>query len=293
MVKSMTGYGRAVHRKDEYFVSVEMKSVNSRFCEVSLKMPKQLLSMEEKIKKVIYNDVHRGRLEVYITLEGQHITGKDLEVDWDLLDKYFQTLHNVQSKYGLNNSIEISDLLQIEGVFQAKEVEKMDEQIEKQLLDMVHKATYELVSMREQEGLQLSRDIMAQLNEMENCLIEIKNQAPIVIQSYRERLEKKLKDFLGDDYTIEEQRLLTEVAIITDKADINEEVTRINSHVQQVKETLNAEGPVGRKLDFLVQELNREINTIGSKGNDAIISSKVVEMKALLEKMKEQVQNIE
>lgn len=293
MVKSMTGYGRAEIRKDEYFMAVEMKSVNHRFCEISLKMPKQLLSIEEKMKKVIYNDIHRGRLEVYITLEGNNINGKDLEVDWDLLEKYFQTFQNVQSKYSLSNAVEISDLLQIEGAFLVKEVDKMDNEVEMQLLEMVQKATYELVSMREQEGLQLSKDILAQLNYIEASLLEITKQAPTVIQSYRERLEKKLKDFLGNQYVIEEQRLLTEVAILADKADINEEVTRIQSHIQQVRKALNLNEPIGRKLDFLVQELNREINTIGSKGNDAIISSQVVEMKTRLEKMKEQVQNIE
>ena len=293
MVKSMTGYGRAEIRKDEYFMSVEMKSVNHRFCEISLKMPKQLLSLEEKIKKVIYNDIHRGRLEVYITIEGKNISGKELEVNWDLLNKYFQTFQNIQLKYSLNKTMEVSDLLQIEGAFQVKEMDKMDSVIETQLLEMIQMATYELVSMREQEGLQLSKDILSQLNHIEASLLEISKQAPTVIQSYRERLEKKLKDFLGNHYVIEEQRLLTEVAILADKADINEEVTRIKSHIQQVRKALKIDEPIGRKLDFLVQELNREINTIGSKGNDAIISSQVVEMKTRLEKMKEQVQNIE
>ena len=293
MVKSMTGYGRAEMRKDEYFMAVEMKSVNHRFCEISLKMPKQLLSIEEKIKKVIYNDIHRGRLEVYLTLEGKNINGKQLEVDWHLLDKYVQTFQAVQTKFSLNNALEVSDLLQIEGAFQVKEVAILDSEIEIQLLEMVRKATYELVSMREQEGLQLSKDILVQLNYIEAALMEITKQAPTVIHSYRERLEKKLKDFLGNHYVIEEQRLLTEVAILADKADINEEVTRIQSHIQQMKKSFNSNEPIGRKLDFLVQELNREINTIGSKGNDAIISSQVVEMKTRLEKIKEQVQNIE
>ncbi|MDX5476245.1 MAG: YicC family protein [Bacillaceae bacterium] len=293
MVKSMTGYGRAEMRKDECFMAVEMKSVNHRFCEISLKVPKQLLSIEEKIKKVIYNDIHRGRLEVYLTLEGKNINGKQLEVDWHLLDKYVQTFQAVQTKFSLNNALEVSDLLQIVGAFQVKEVAILDSEIEIQLLEMVRKATYELVSMREQEGLQLSKDILVQLNYIEAALMEITKQAPTVIHSYRERLEKKLKDFLGNHYVIEEQRLLTEVAILADKADINEEVTRIQSHIQQMKKSFNSNEPIGRKLDFLVQELNREINTIGSKGNDAIISSQVVEMKTRLEKIKEQVQNIE
>jgi uncharacterized protein (TIGR00255 family) len=291
MVKSMTGFGRAETKTDAYQILIEMKSVNHRFCEINIRMPKQFLAIEEKIKKVVSSHLHRGRVEMFITLEGKGLGCKKLSVDWDLLTAYIQTLEQVKNKYQISSSIEINDILQLEDVITIMEEESRLEEIEKTLLDNVLLATEQLVSMRTIEGEQLRQDIITHLTYIEEIASKLKDYAPIVVESYRNRLEKKMKEYIGSQ--IDEQRIMAEAAIFADKADINEELKRIHSHIGQFTHSLQSNDAVGRKLDFLVQELNREVNTIGSKANDASIANSVVEMKACLEKIKEQVQNIE
>ncbi|WP_010193106.1 YicC/YloC family endoribonuclease [Bacillus sp. m3-13] len=291
MVKSMTGFGRAEAKQGSYQILVEMKSVNHRFCEINIRMPKQFLAMEEKMKKVVHSYLQRGRIEMFITIEGQDIHDKHLNVDWELLSAYIDTIHKVKDRYQISGSIEINDILKLENVFTIMETQTGMEAIEEILLDQVHLASKQLVAMRKAEGDQLQKDIITHLTFIENMSEQLAKLGPTVVEAYRLRLEKKLKEYLGSQ--IDEQRILAEAAIFADKADINEELKRINSHLGQFTQTLQSADPVGRKLDFLVQELNREVNTIGSKANDANIANLVVEMKACLEKIKEQVQNIE
>ncbi|TYS61552.1 YicC family protein [Sutcliffiella horikoshii] len=291
MVKSMTGFGRAEAKQGSYQILVEMKSVNHRFCEINIRMPKQFLAMEEKMKKVVHSYLQRGRIEMFITIEGQDIHDKHLNVDWELLSAYIDSIHKVKDRYQISGSIEINDILKLENVFTIMETQTGMEAIEEILLDQVHLASKQLVAMRKAEGDQLQKDIITHLNFIENMSEQLAKLGPTVVEAYRLRLEKKLKEYLGSQ--IDEQRILAEAAIFADKADINEELKRINSHLGQFTQTLQSADPVGRKLDFLVQELNREVNTIGSKANDANIANLVVEMKACLEKIKEQVQNIE
>ncbi|ART76290.1 YicC/YloC family endoribonuclease [Sutcliffiella horikoshii] len=291
MVKSMTGFGRAEAKQGSYQILVEMKSVNHRFCEINIRMPKQFLAMEEKMKKVVHSYLQRGRIEMFITIEGQDIHDKHLNVDWELLSAYIDSIHKVKDRYQISGSIEINDILKLENVFTIMETQTGMEAIEEILLDQVHLASKQLVAMRKAEGDQLQKDIITHLTFIENMSEQLAKLGPTVVEAYRLRLEKKLKEYLGSQ--IDEQRILAEAAIFADKADINEELKRINSHLGQFTQTLQSADPVGRKLDFLVQELNREVNTIGSKANDANIANLVVEMKACLEKIKEQVQNIE
>ncbi|KMJ58582.1 hypothetical protein AB685_11945 [Bacillus sp. LL01] len=291
MVKSMTGFGRAEAKQGAYHVLVEMKSINHRFCEINIRMPKQFLAIEEKMKKVVSSHLHRGRIELFITIEGQDVKDKQLNVDWELLSSYIDSVHKVKDRYQISGSIEISDILKLENVFTSRETLTGMETIEKTLLELVHSAVEQLVSMRTLEGDQLKEDIISHLTSIENMAEQLKLLAPSVVEAYRFRLEKKMKEYLGSQ--IDEQRILGEAAIFADKADINEELKRINSHLGQFTQSLQSATPVGRKLDFLAQELNREVNTIGSKANDAKIANLVVEMKACLEKIKEQVQNIE
>ncbi|MGD6992443.1 YicC/YloC family endoribonuclease [Sutcliffiella horikoshii] len=291
MVKSMTGFGRAEAKQGSYQILVEMKSVNHRFCEINIRMPKQFLAMEEKMKKVVHSYLQRGRIEMFITIEGQDIHDKHLNVDWELLSAYIDSIHRVKDRYQISGSIEINDILKLENVFTIMETQTGMEAIEEILLDQVHLASKQLVAMRKAEGDQLQKDIITHLTFIENMSEQLAKLGPTVVEAYRLRLEKKLKEYLGSQ--IDEQRILAEAAIFADKADINEELKRINSHLGQFTQTLQSADPVGRKLDFLVQELNREVNTIGSKANDANIANLVVEMKACLEKIKEQVQNIE
>ncbi|MGD6775431.1 YicC/YloC family endoribonuclease [Sutcliffiella horikoshii] len=291
MVKSMTGFGRAEAKQGSYQILVEMKSVNHRFCEINIRMPKQFLAMEEKMKKIVHSYLQRGRIEMFITIEGQDIHDKHLNVDWELLSAYIDSIHKVKDRYQISGSIEINDILKLENVFTVMETQTGMEAIEEILLEQVHSASKQLVAMRKAEGDQLQKDIITHLTFIENMSEQLAKLGPTVVEAYRLRLEKKLKEYLGSQ--IDEQRILAEAAIFADKADINEELKRINSHLGQFTQSLQSADPVGRKLDFLVQELNREVNTIGSKANDANIANLVVEMKACLEKIKEQVQNIE
>ncbi|TYS70653.1 YicC family protein [Sutcliffiella horikoshii] len=291
MVKSMTGFGRAEATQGPYQILVEMKSVNHRFCEINIRMPKQFLAMEETMKKVVSSYLQRGRIEMFITIEGQDTQDKHLNVDWELLSAYIDSIHKVKDRYQISGSIEINDILKLENVFTIMETQTGMEAIGELLLEQIHSASKQLVAMRSAEGDQLKKDIITHLNFIGTMSEQLAELCPTVVEAYRLRLEKKLKEYLGSQ--IDEQRILAEAAIFADKADINEELKRINSHLGQFTQSLHSTGPVGRKLDFLVQELNREVNTIGSKANNANIANLVVEMKACLEKIKEQVQNIE
>lgn len=287
----MTGFGRAEATQGSYQILVEMKSVNHRFCEINIRMPKQFLAMEETMKKVVSSYLQRGRIEIFITIEGQDTQDKHLNVDWELLSAYIDSIHKVKDRYQISGSIEINDILKLENVFTIMETQTGMEAIGELLLEQIHSASKQLVAMRSAEGDQLKKDIITHLNFIGTMSEQLAELGPTVVEAYRLRLEKKLKEYLGSQ--IDEQRILAEAAIFADKADINEELKRINSHLGQFTQSLHSTGPVGRKLDFLVQELNREVNTIGSKANNANIANLVVEMKACLEKIKEQVQNIE
>jgi uncharacterized protein (TIGR00255 family) len=290
MVKSMTGFGRSQRESNDLFLTVEIKTVNHRFCEYHIRMPRQLLKIEEKIKKQL-NAIHRGRVEVFVTLGGNGAVHRKVNIDWLLLEEYYQYILKIKEKYMLQSDVSIHDLLQREEWLQVEEVDLGNEELEKLVNITVEEAANQLMAMRIAEGKELEADIRKQLLLLEDSINEVKQYAPLVVMQYKERLAKRLTDFLSG--ALDEQRFITEVAIFADKADINEELTRLHSHIRQFEETLTESEPIGRKLDFLLQEMNREVNTIGSKANDSKIAKEVVEMKSLLEKVKEQVQNIE
>ncbi|MFD2443464.1 YicC/YloC family endoribonuclease [Bacillus sp. CGMCC 1.16607] len=291
MVKSMTGFGRSQKESNDFSVTVEMKTVNHRFCEYHIRMPRQLLRIEEKIKKQISEYVQRGRVEVFITLEGNSAVHRKVSIDWSLLDEYYQYIIKIKEKYELHEDISIHDLLQREEWLQIDEVESGNDELEELVLKGVEEAANQLLGMRIVEGNELEIDIKKQLSILENTIEQVKQLSPLVVQQYKERLEKRIKEFISG--SMDEHRFITEVAIFADKVDINEELTRLNSHIRQFEVTLLLNEPIGRKLDFLLQEMNREVNTIGSKANDAKIAKEVIEMKSFLEKLKEQIQNIE
>ena len=291
MVTSMTGYGRGEAENGQVKVYAEIKTVNHRFCEYTIRMPRQLLILEEKVKKKANEYIRRGRVEIFITVEGESLVSKKVKIDWDLADQYVSLMDEVKEKYSLESSITLEDILRLDSVFLTDEVPTVPEDLEGLLMNAVGKALENLVSMRTQEGCLLSGDLISQLGKFSMVVQSIKKHAPAVVEQYRARLSARLAELT--DGLIEESRIATETAIFADKCDINEELTRLDSHVQQFSETLDLGEPIGRKLDFLVQEMNREVNTIGSKANDSAITKEVVELKSLLEKLKEQVQNIE
>lgn len=290
MVVSMTGFGRSRKESDQTTIVVEIKAVNHRFSEFQIRMPRQLMQIEDKIKKKLGEHIKRGRIEVYVTIEGEGMVSRKVNVDWDLLDEYYQYITAVKTRYSIQNDLSIQDVIR-EELIGIEEKDAGNEELSQLVLAAAEEACAYLAQMRTAEGIELEQDIRHHLELLSRRVNLLWEFAPKVIQQYRERLEKRMKDYL--DGQIDEPRILTEVAVFADKADINEELTRLQSHIGQFEKTLQLKEAVGRKLDFILQEMNREANTIGSKANDAAIAAEVVEIKSLLEKMKEQVQNIE
>jgi uncharacterized protein (TIGR00255 family) len=291
MVTSMTGFGRSKKETDSFFVSVEVKTVNHRFSEFYIRMPRQFNQIEDKIKKKLSSSIHRGRIEVYVIVEGEGMVQRKVLVDWDLLDHYVKSIEKIQQKYVLEHGLSLRDLLSNEDIIHIEETETGNEDLERIVLEAVEEAMLSVKQMRDTEGYALGKDVSSRLQRFQEIVIDLEKMAPTVVNMYRERLSKRIHEFVGAQ--VDEARILTEVAIFADKADINEELTRLNSHIKQFEKILTLQDPIGRKLDFLLQEMNREVNTIGSKANDSEIAKEVVEMKSILEKMKEQVQNIE
>lgn len=289
----MTGFGRSKKEFDNFKVIVEMKSVNHRFCEISVRMPRQFLLFEEKIKKTVNQYIQRGRVDVFVTVEGEGYINRSLQVDWDLISQYERAIKKAKDLYKLEGTFTIEQLISLPEVFTVNENENGIEELEQVIIEVTKAAAIELQTMRQVEGTALKNDIVERLQLISEVVQYLKPFSNDVVEKYRERLVKKITDVLNGSFEIDEGRIVTEVAIFADKADINEELTRLESHVNQFLTIIEDEGSIGRKLDFLVQEMNREMNTIGSKANDVQISQKVVEMKSELEKIKEQVQNIE
>ncbi|MEH7882831.1 YicC/YloC family endoribonuclease [Bacillus sp. JJ1609] len=291
MVVSMTGFGRSRADSERFSVNVEVKTVNHRFCEFHIRMPRQLLKTEEKIKKKLGEHIKRGRVEVFVTLEGEGIVSRSVHIDWQALDELVHHISEIKNRYGITGEIELRDLVNRDEIIHIEEKETENEELEQLVLAAIQDAGNQLVQMRLLEGTALESDVSQNIQQLKGNLSKVKQFAPDVVEQYRDRLNKKMADFL--DGQADEDRILTEVAFFADKADISEEITRLESHVVQFTEIMKSNEPLGRKLDFLLQEMNREVNTIGSKANDSRIAREVVEMKSLLEKVKEQVQNIE
>ncbi|WP_110112889.1 YicC/YloC family endoribonuclease [Bacillus sp. CGMCC 1.16541] len=291
MIKSMTGFGRGKAENQQYAVTVEMKSVNHRFCEMNIRMPRQLMEIEDKVKKIIQTYIKRGRVEVFVTVSGEGMAPKKLQADFHLLDQYIQVLQGTKEKYKISDDIKLQDILHMTDVLTTIEEETDQTPIYDLVLQAVNQAVEQLVQMRQIEGEELQEDLFSHLNKISRLRDQIFQLAPSVSEQYKEKIKRKLQEYVNEMF--DEQRVLTEVAIFADKSDINEELIRIQSHVSQFAKSMNEGDLVGRKLDFLVQELNREMNTIGAKANHGEIAQYVIEMKSELERIKEQVQNVE
>lgn len=291
MVVSMTGFGRSRAESDRFGVTVEVKTVNHRFCEYHIRMPRQLLKIEDKLKRKLGEYIKRGRVEVFVTIEGEAIVNRKVQIDWKLLEEYYQYITDIKEKYLIQEPVSLNSLINKDEIITIEEVEAENDELEGLVLTAAEEAGASLYKMRLSEGLALEKDILQNLHKIDQNIVVLREAAPSVVQQYKDRLTKRMADYL--DGQIDEARIVTEVAIFADKVDINEELIRLKSHIVQFNQTLQLAEPIGRKLDFLVQEMNREVNTIGSKANDSTIAKEVVEMKSLLEKIKEQVQNIE
>lgn len=288
----MTGYGQSTYEESDLRMKVEARSYNHRFCEIVIRMPRQLLQFEDQVKKVIQSHIQRGKVDVYISIEGTGLVKKNVQVHWDLLNEYMNAAKIIEQNLNIPSQLKVEDIL-----FQEQLV-AIDEQVEPNdlfatlLLETTEKAMGELLQMRKIEGEKLYQDLKKRIETIQIQVKQLKDLAPNVVKYYRDRLLKRMEEYL-QTFEIDENRILTEVAIFAEKSNIDEELTRLDSHLEQFLLTMDEEKAIGRKLDFLVQEMNREVNTIGSKANDIQISKLVVDLKSEIEKIKEQVQNIE
>lgn len=293
MIKSMTGYGRGEFENELYKFKVELKAVNHRYNDILVKMPRHISYLEESIKKIIKEKISRGKVDVYVNLEYISESAIDVKVDIPLAKSYKNALESLKSELGLDDEIRLNNILSISEVVRTERRELNEDMIWEILRGAVNMALSNIMSMREAEGQELKNDILLKLENIESNVKEIELRSPLVVLEYKEKLQERIRTLIDDRTVLDEDKLNNEVVFFADKSSIDEEIVRLASHIKQFREILNEEDSIGRKLDFLIQELNREINTIGSKANDIIISKYVVELKAELEKVREQIQNIE
>ncbi|NOV03267.1 YicC family protein [Paenibacillus sp. LMG 31457] len=294
MICSMTGFGQANRSFAGYNVFIDVKSVNHRYSEVSIRMPKEWAVFEDALKKTVLQAVRRGRVDVFITAEREAASTKSVTVDFALADAYLQAAEQLKGRYGYAEQVGLKDLLRLPDLVQMKELRKEpDEEIERELCACLQEAVAQLSDMRMREGAFLEQDIRERLAELKRIHTELEALAPGVVQDYAAKLTSRIQSLLQEQTPVDEQRLATEIAIFADRSNVDEELTRLKSHFGQCDQLLTEKEPVGRKLDFLIQEMNREVNTIGSKSNHSEPTARVISMKAELEKMREQIQNIE
>lgn len=288
----MTGFGRERCILDNREILVEIRSVNHRYFEFSARTPKAYGYLDEKLKAFLKNDISRGKIEVSVLIYNQEGTSAQIEVNKEIALGYIDALRNSAEELDLEDDLTLSNIMRLPDIFTVVKVSEDEEVIWNQVKSAAEKALERFVDMRVTEGMKMYDDIVSRLNFLEDSVGKIEVQSPNTAKAYEERLYAKIKEMLADR-NIDEQRIVTEVAVFSEKTAIDEETVRLRSHISQFRNLINSDEPVGRKLDFLVQELNREVNTIGSKAQDLYITKLVVDMKSEIEKIREQIQNIE
>lgn len=293
MLTSMTGFGRAECQDGDYSYKAEIRSVNNRFIEINTRLPKAFLDMEQPLKKLIKSHCTRGSINITISLANSNGNSGEWEVKANLAlaTQYVEALKEVQSSLGLEGKIHIDSVVGLRDVFKIEPV-AIDPAKESLLLNMAETALESLQKMRNEEGAHLQEDLAERIDSIEKLAAQIATRQPEVIQEYKVRLKEKIKQ-LNDGVEIDESRLAQEAAILADRCDITEEITRLSSHLNQFRKLFDSSEPVGRKLEFITQEINREVNTMGSKSSDTEVANLVIEIKSTLEKIREQLANIE
>ena len=293
-MNSMTGFGRATQIVDGLQCIIEIKSVNSRFLDLNIRSPKQVNSVEHSIRKCIQKTIHRGKVDVFVTLQDVADREKQFIINSSLKHQ-IQDLLVSEGFYREPQEVPLSAVMAISNDWvQIQDSEVTEDVLQSLVTDTTTNALNVLVSMRQSEGIHIQQDLLHRLSQMTNIIEDINSHKADAVIAYKENLRTKMMDYVeGLDITANEDRLLQEVAIMADKTDITEEIVRFRSHVVQLTNTLKMDEPIGRKLDFIIQEMNREVNTIGSKAMDITLTDYVVQLKCELEKVREQVQNIE
>ena len=292
MVKSMTGFGRCEVSEGTRKMTVEMKSVNHRYLDVNMKMPKKLNFFDASIRSLLKTYIQRGKVDLFISFEDTAETNFSLKYNQELAGEYLKYLQQMADQFGLENDIRVSNLSRYPEVLSMEEVQVDEEELWNLLERALKGACEQFVETRIKEGENLKTDLLAKLDEMLENVAYISQRSPQIVGEYRKKLEDKVKELLEDAH-IEESRLATEITIFADKICVDEEIVRLKSHIEHTKATLESGGAVGRKLDFIAQEMNREANTILSKANDLEVSNHAIELKTEIEKVREQIQNIE
>ena len=292
MLKSMTGYGRGEAANADYRLTIEIKAVNHRFLELSVRLPKQLNPLEDTVKKALQRRLNRGKVDVFISLEEAESKQNALKVDTDLAIVYHKALIQVAACCQISPTVDARTVALFPGVVSLEKEEADLETLTPVLEEALNQALAALLAMREAEGASLQADLLLRNRNIAAVVDAVRKAAPDVAATYAKKLHQRMEELLGE-VVLDEVRLANEVAFFADKSDISEELARMDSHLHQFEAALGAGEAIGRKLEFILQEMNREINTIGSKANDLFLAQQVIEAKSELEKMREQVQNVE
>ncbi len=292
MIRSMTGFGRAQETVEGITATVEIKSVNHRYFDFSCRVPRNYGFLEEKLKSFVQSKVTRGKIECYVQIEAQEAEECIVKVNHSLAKGYIDALNEIGEQYSLENDVTVSSVARNHDIFSVHKSEADEELIWKAVSTVASSAIASFVNMREKEGEKLKADILSRCDIILENVSFIEKRSPETVVEYNNKLLERMRNVLSD-VQVDEQRLLTEAAIYADKIAVAEETVRLRSHIDQMHEFMKSEAAIGRKMDFLVQEFNREANTIGSKAQDVEIARKVIDIKAEVEKIREQVQNIE
>ena len=292
MVRSMTGFGRAKYSENGLNITVEFKSVNHRYFEFTSRLPKGYMFLDEKLKSFCQQNISRGKVEAAVIIEDNSEGAASVELNTAYAGAYLEAVKDMSRRYGIKNDVKMSSLVANPELFTVKKQTLSEETVTAAVLKTAEEAMQSFISMREAEGKRLKNDVKSRTDFILEKVAFVEDRSPETVKAYREKLEQKIKELIGD-VQVDEQRLLTETAIFADKVAVAEETVRLKSHIKQFCSLLDSDDPIGRKLDFIVQEMNREANTIGSKAQDIEIAHTVVDIKSEIEKIREQIQNIE
>jgi uncharacterized protein (TIGR00255 family) len=292
MIKSMTGFGRSEIVKGNRKISVEIKSVNHRYLEAGIKMPKKLNVFESRMRDLLKKYAARGKIDIFINYEDDSENQVNLKFNQNIADEYMTIFNNMSEKYNLKNDMTVGGLARFPEVITMDEVQEDEEELWLFIEEAMKAALEQFVNTRILEGENLKKDLLGKLDHMEELVAFVEKRSPEIMKEYRSKLESKVKELLGDT-TIDESRIATEVIIYADKICVDEETVRLRSHIEHARKCLNEDGGIGRKMDFIAQEMNREANTTLSKANDIEISNAAIDLKTEIEKVREQIQNIE
>lgn len=292
MIKSMTGFGRSEIVKGNRKISVEIKSVNHRYLEAGIKMPKKLNVFESRMRDLLKKYATRGKIDIFINYEDDSESQVNLKFNQNIADEYMTIFNNMSEKYNLKNDMTVGGLARFPEVITMDEVQEDEEELWHFIEEAMKAALEQFVNTRILEGENLKKDLLRKLDHMEELVAFVEKRSPEIMKEYRSKLESKVKELLGDT-TIDESRIATEVIIYADKICVDEETVRLRSHIEHARKCLNEDGGIGRKMDFIAQEMNREANTTLSKANDIEISNAAIDLKTEIEKVREQIQNIE